>query len=161
MSRFCNWFIIAGLLLFVGFCRVSAAQDQRKRPVVGIALSGGGSLGLAEIGVLKYLEEHRIPVDVIAGTSIGGLLGGLYATGHDAAYLEKFVGGADWEELLRASARYEDLSASEKQDWNRVKGVYSIPLRGGLALPGGVNAGQSGTAAQWRNFGVLGRPQLQ
>jgi len=166
MSRFCNWLIIAGLLFF-GFSRGSAAQDQRTRPVVGLALSGGGSLGLAEIGVLKYFEEHRIPVDVIAGTSIGGLLGGLYATGHDAAYLEKIVGSADWQELLRASARYEDLSVSEKQDWNRVKGVYSIPLGGRLTLPGGVNAGQSlvrllsgETSAYWdvHNFNDLPIP---
>jgi NTE family protein len=131
------------ILFLADFSSTAASQDEPKRPVVGLALSGGGSLGLAEIGVLRYLEEHRIPVDVIAGTSIGGLLGGLYATGHDAAFLEKFVDSADWNELLRASARFENLSVAEKQDWNRIKGVYSIPLRKGLALPGGVNTGQA------------------
>ena len=134
---------IVFVLFLADFSSTAASQNQSKRPVVGLALSGGGSLGLAEIGVLRYLEEHRIPVDVIAGTSIGGLLGGLYATGHDPAFLEKFVDNADWKELLRASARFENLSVAEKQDWNRIKGVYSIPLRKGLALPGGVNTGQA------------------
>jgi len=143
MYRFCKTIARAVVVIFVSFSFVSAAQEQPRRPVVGIALSGGGALGIAEIGVLRYLEEHRIPVDVIAGTSIGGLLGGLYATGHDAAYLENFVNTADWKELLRATSKYENLSVSEKQDWNRVKGVYSIPLSSGFALPGGVNPGQS------------------
>src|SRR5580765_970117 len=75
---------------------------QNPRPTIGIALSGGGALGLAHIGVLRYLEEHRIPVDKIAGTSMGGLLGGLYATGHDAKDLERIVREADWKDLLRA-----------------------------------------------------------
>ena len=109
------------ILFLADFSSTAASQDERTRPVVGLALSGGGSLGLAEIGVLRYLEEHRIPVDVIAGTSIGGLLGGLYATGHDPAFLEKIVDSADWKELLRASARFEDLVGAEKQDWNRSK----------------------------------------
>ena len=51
------------------------------RPKIGVALEGGGALGLAHIGVLEWFEEHRIPVDYIAGTSMGGLVGGLYATG--------------------------------------------------------------------------------
>jgi len=166
MNRFHKAMTIACVFLAV-FSQTAASQNPQKRPVVGLALSGGGSPGLAEIGVLRYLEEHRIPVDVIAGTSIGGLLGGLYATGHDAAFLEKFVNTADWKELLRASVRFENLSISEKQDWNRVKGVYSIPFQNALALPGGVNAGQalvrvlSGeTSAYWdvRDFNDLPIP---
>jgi NTE family protein len=155
MKRFSTVFA-AAVLCIVCFSSMVAAQELQKRPLVGIALSGGGASGLAEIGVLHYLEEHRIPVDVMAGTSIGGLLGGLYATGHDAAYLEKLVKDADWQELLRATTKFENLSISEKQDWNRVKGVYLIPFRSGLSLPGGINAGQSlvrllsrETAAYW------------
>ncbi|MGH9428049.1 MAG: patatin-like phospholipase family protein, partial [Terriglobia bacterium] len=63
------------------------AQPYRRR--IGLALSGGAARGLAHIGVLRYLEEHRIPVDRIAGTSMGGLLAGLYATGRSSADLEK------------------------------------------------------------------------
>jgi NTE family protein len=136
---------------------LAAAQDaQTKRQSVGIALSGGGALGLAHIGVLRYLEEHRIPVDMIAGTSMGGILGGLYATGHDAANLEGIVKRANWNDLLRTAPRFEDRPAAEKQEWNRVTGPYAIPLRAGFDLPSGINSGQplvrliSGeTAAYW------------
>src|SRR5215469_10880585 len=56
-------------------------SERRPRPKIGVALEGGGALGLAHIGVLQWFEEHRIPVDYIAGTSMGGLVGGFYATG--------------------------------------------------------------------------------
>src|ERR1700693_3083958 len=86
-------------LIFLSFSTLGLAQEtppnHRKR--VGLALGGGGALGLAHIGVLRFLEEHRIPVDDIAGTSMGGLLGGLYATGHDAADLEKIIRKTDWD----------------------------------------------------------------
>lgn len=133
-----------------------AQNPQAKRSSVGLALSGGGALGLGHIGVLRYLEQQRIPVDAIAGTSMGGLLGGLYATGHDAADLERIIEAADWDDLLRSSARFEDRSVAEKQEWNRVTGVVAIPLKGGFELPSGINYGQplvrllSGeTAAYW------------
>ena len=149
--------LITSTLFFIFFCpNVTARQTPAKRKVVGIALSGGGALGIAHIGVLRYLEEQRIPIDVIAGTSMGGLLGALYATGHSVDDMERIVRTADWDDLLRSTPRYEDVSVSEKQEWNRVTGVYSIPLRTGLALPGGINTGQalvrllSGeTAAYW------------
>ena len=147
---------------------LAPAQDpQSRRPSVGIALSGGGALGLAHIGVLRYLEEHRIPVDMIAGTSMGGILGGLYATGHNAADLEAIVKRADWNDLLRTAPRFEDRPAAEKQEWNRITGAYSIPLRGGFDLPGGINSAQplvrllSGeTAAYWdvQDFDTLPIP---
>jgi NTE family protein len=140
---------------------------QNPRPTIGIALSGGGALGLAHIGVLRYLEERRIPVDRIAGTSMGGLLGALYATGHNAADLERIVREADWEDLLRTTPRFEDRNVTEKQEWNRIAGSYAIPLGAGFTLPAGINAGQSlvsllsgETAAYWdvRNFDDLPIP---
>ena len=143
MNRFGKVTATAVLLIHIVCPLTSVAQNEQKRPVVGLVLSGGGALGLAQIGVLRYLEEHRIPVDVIAGTSMGGLLGGLYATGHNAADLEEIITGADWKDLLRTTARYEDRSVAEKQEWNRITGVYSLPLRGGFALPGGINAGHA------------------
>ena len=87
---------------------------------------------------------------------MGGILGGLYATGHDAAELEALVGRADWNELLRSTPKHEDRPIAEKQEWNRVTGMYAIPLRGGFALPSGINSGQplvrllsGSTAAYW------------
>ncbi len=68
------------------------AQDQPPpRASVGIALSGGGAFGLAQIGVLKYFEDHHIPIDYIGGTSMGGLIGGFYATGLTPSELEEIV----------------------------------------------------------------------
>jgi NTE family protein len=146
---------VAFVILFLLFSDPSLAV-QRSRPTIGIALSGGSALGFAHIGVLRYLEEHHIPIDAIAGTSMGGLLGGLYATGHTAADLQKIVQEGDWDTLLRSTSHYEDRSVSEKQEWNRITGVYSIPLGGSLSLPSGIQAGQelvqllSGeTAAYW------------
>jgi len=152
--------VVAGLLVLLPpafiLAQDSPPSTPSKRPTVGIALSGGGALGLSHIGVLRYLEEHRIPIDMIAGTSMGGILGGLYATGHDAATLEGIVERADWNDLLRTAPRFEDRPAAEKQEWNRITGPYSIPLRAGFDLPGGINSAQplvrllSGeTAAYW------------
>ena len=61
------------------------------RPKIGVALEGGGALGEAHIGVLKWFEDHHIPVDYIAGTSMGGLMGGLYATGKSADQMHEVV----------------------------------------------------------------------
>src|SRR5689334_15440050 len=69
----------------------TAEQAKRSRPKIGIALEGGGALGLAHIGVLEWFEAHRIPIDYIAGTSMGGLVGGLYATGKSPKELEEIV----------------------------------------------------------------------
>ena len=57
-------------------------HDKKDRPKLGLVLEGGGALGLAHIGVITWMEEHRIPVSYVAGTSMGGLVGGMYATGH-------------------------------------------------------------------------------
>ena len=69
------------------------------RPRIGLALEGGGAKGLAHIGVLSWLEEHHIPVDYIAGTSMGGLVGGLYAMGMRPEEMRKLVESLDWSEL--------------------------------------------------------------
>jgi NTE family protein len=156
MTCFGRALIIAALILPIGSPSISAPQTSEKRKTVGLALSGGGALGIAHVGVLRYMEEHRVPIDLIAGTSMGGLLGGLYATGHDADALAQIVKTADWDDLLRSTPRYEDRSVSEKLEWNRITGAYSIPLRTGFALPVGINSAEplvlllSGqTAAYW------------
>src|ERR1700680_2855960 len=76
------------------------------RPKIGVALEGGGALGLAHIGVLKWFEEHRIPVDYVAGTSMGGLVGGLYAMGNDPAQIRKLVDTVNWDDVLRGQIPY-------------------------------------------------------
>jgi len=65
------------------------------RPRIGLVLSGGGALGIAHVGVLEALEEMHVPVDVVAGTSMGAIVGGLYAAGYPPAELEALVGSLD------------------------------------------------------------------
>lgn len=69
-------------------------------PKIGLALSGGGARGISQIGVLKALEEHNIPVHLVVGTSMGSVIGGLYASGYSAAELEKIALTLDWNSLL-------------------------------------------------------------
>jgi len=75
----------------LGFTQES--QNPEKQAKLGLVLEGGGALGLAHIGVIQYLEEHHIPVRYIAGTSMGRLVGGVYATGPNAAELRDMVKG--------------------------------------------------------------------
>ena len=94
----------------------STAEPAQQRPTLGLVLQGGGALGLAHVGVLTWLEQHHIPVNYIAGTSMGGLVGGVYATGHDAAEMRKVVDGINWDQVLAGKTPFQDLSFRQKQD---------------------------------------------
>lgn len=87
-----------------------------RRPKVGVVLSGGGARGVASIGVLRSLEEHSIPIDFIAGTSIGSIVGGLYAAGFSPDELQMMVDTTNWLELLSFTeeARRQDLFVDQK-----------------------------------------------
>src|ERR1700748_1730786 len=95
-----TWFLSAGI---VAGCPAVAQNDVSPgpEPKIGLVLEGGAALGLAHIGVIRWLEEHRIPVSYVAGTSMGGLVGGLYATGNSPAEIQKLVDGIDWDVVLR------------------------------------------------------------
>jgi NTE family protein len=82
-----------------------ATAGEAQRPRIGLVLAGGGAKGGAHIGALKVLEELRVPVDCIAGTSIGALVGAGYATGQPAAEIEKFVTGIDWAAVIGGVGR--------------------------------------------------------
>lgn len=88
------------LLLLLLVSSISYAKD---RPKIGVALSGGGARGFAHIGVLRALEEKNIPIDYIAGTSMGSIVGGLYATGMTTDDLEWVIESIDWEDVMRPS----------------------------------------------------------
>jgi NTE family protein len=115
-----------------------AAKPRLK---IGVALEGGGALGLAHIGVLQWFEENHIPVDYIAGTSMGGLVGGFYATGMSPTDLKKLIAGLNWDEILRDRTPYQDLSFQRKQDQRAYPNSLVLGLRKGLYLPAGLNAG--------------------
>jgi NTE family protein len=113
----------------------------RTRPTIGIALEGGGALGEAHIGVLKWFEDHHIPVDYLAGTSMGGLVGGLYATGKSADQLEDILKAADWSLLLGGDTPYPDLTFRRKEDAREIPNAIEIGLKHGASLPPGLNSG--------------------
>jgi NTE family protein len=119
----------------------SSPTASRKRPKIGVALEGGGALGLAHIGVLQWFEDHHIPVDYIAGTSMGGLVGGMYATGKTPAELRQIVAAQDWDTIIGGDAPYEDLSFRRKEDRTAYPNSLSLGLKHGLSPPSGLNTG--------------------
>jgi NTE family protein len=92
-------------LLAVSLSVAAQAQSPGERPRIGLVLAGGGAKGGAHIGVLKVLEEMRVPVDCIAGTSMGALIGAGYAAGQPAADLESFISGIDWASVVGGKGR--------------------------------------------------------
>jgi NTE family protein len=133
-------FALLVLLLNLNWLSFSQTQPPAS-PRIGLALSGGGALGFAHIGVLKYFEEHHIPVDAVAGTSMGGLVGGFYATGLDSKQLDTVARTVDFNEIFRVSPDYDDRSIAEKQAWHRSAGI-TLRLQRNLSLPTGLNPGQ-------------------
>lgn len=102
------------------------------RPKIGLALSGGGARGLAHVGVLKALEEKKIPIDYIAGTSMGAIIGGLYATGMNADDLEWAVSTVDWENSMRPSSNRKLKNYRQRQE----EQDYFVDLSIGLSKDG-------------------------
>ncbi|MDG5767322.1 patatin-like phospholipase family protein [Balneolales bacterium ANBcel1] len=110
------------------------------RFTVGLALSGGGAAGLAHIGVLKVLEEAGIPVDVVSGTSMGAIIGALYAIGYSAEQIEEEVRRIDWRELFEEPIHRHNLPLEEKKYDGRF--LLSFPVEGReVKLPTGLVSG--------------------
>jgi len=118
------------------------AQAASLRPRIGLALSGGAALGLAEIGVIQWLDENHIPVDRIAGTSMGSIIGAMYATGMSPAEMQKFAEGIDWEQAFLPEPTYAQLSYRRKQDRRDFLINAPLGLKHGLSGPNGFNPGQ-------------------
>jgi len=111
----------------------AVAGNEPKRPRIALALAGGGAKGGAHIGVLKVLEELRVPVDCIAGTSMGSLVGGGYASGMTAAEIEQFVRGVDWKSVV-GGVGSRPLQPVEQKRYNDQSGI-ELGLKGGRILP--------------------------
>lgn len=123
----------------------SQAQSQiEKRPKVGLVLSGGGARGFAHIGVLKVLEKNHIPIDYIAGTSMGSIIGGLYASGMSATEIEVAVSRIDWDQVFIDSIQRQDRSFRRKRDDDfalvKIKPGFDD---GKIKLPQGLIQGES------------------
>jgi NTE family protein len=135
--------LLLGLLPL--FVHASVEATEASRPKVGLVLSGGAARGLAHIGVLKALEEQGIKIDAIAGTSMGAVVGGLYASGYKIDELEKLALQIDWQAALSDAPPREDVPFRRKQDDRDflVKQKLSFRDDGSLGLPLGVIQGQN------------------
>ncbi len=135
--------IFALVLALVGMPS-QGAQQPGNRAKIGIALQGGGAKGLAHIGVLQWFEDHHIPIDYIAGTSMGGLVGGLYAIGYSPSEIKRIIEDIDWNEVLAGATPYQDLAFRRKEDLRAFPNGLELGLRHGrVEPPGGLNSGQS------------------
>jgi NTE family protein len=131
------FFLLAGNLV----CELSFADE---RPKIGLALAGGGARGAAHIGILKRLKELRIPVDYIAGTSFGAIIGGLYAAGKSPEELEQIINEINWNAVFRDKPPRKQLSPRRKVEDN-IYLVDKLPgiKDGKLKLPQGIFQGQA------------------
>ena len=133
------------LIFFLSFCvcfsTLFAQKEAPSRPKIGLVLSGGGAKGFAHIGILKALEKEGIKPDYITGTSMGSIVGGLYAIGYSADQLDSLVRNVDWDKVLSNNIPLNYISYEEKEYYNR----YLLELfieNGGLNLPSGLIEGQ-------------------
>jgi NTE family protein len=135
-----SWLVV--LLVAAGLTAHTAAQAPPARPRIGLALGGGGARGFAHIGVLLWLEEHRVPVDVVAGTSMGGLVGGGFATGMTPREIQELVGGVDWAAVLAPDTPFVFKTFRRKEDTRAFPSALRFGLRGGFRLPSGLSAAE-------------------
>jgi NTE family protein len=133
-------FIVPGLCLLAQ----AVAAEESTRPKIGLALSGGGARGAAHVGVLRVLEEQHIPVDYIAGTSMGAVIGGLYAAGVSVDVLEHMLTELDWTDQSNDRIKREDRSYRRKRDYDLylVRAAPGISDHGDVRFPTGLVQGQ-------------------
>jgi NTE family protein len=121
----------------------ASAADAKARPRICLVLSGGGARGMAHIGVLKILEQMKVPIDCIAGTSMGAVVGGLYASGMTAGEIDATIRSVNWQEAFRDSPPRRELAFRRKQD--DLNFLVRLPLgvkHGKILLPKGLIQGQ-------------------
>jgi len=144
MRPFAILLSICCLLVTISTSTFAADSAAGPRPKIGLALSGGGARGSAHLGVIKVLEEMRIPIDCIAGTSMGAIVGGLYASGMSVEDLEKTLTSIDWADAFNDNIPRADRSFRRKSDDR----TYLIKNKPGLSddlelkLPSGLLQGQ-------------------
>jgi NTE family protein len=111
--------IMAFVILFMLLTSVAFAG----KPKIGLALSGGGARGFAHVGVLKIIDELGIEIDYIAGTSMGAVVGGLYAIGYTAVEIEEILKGIDWDDIFTDEIKRKNFYIGEKR-WNKQSNLY-------------------------------------
>ncbi len=130
MTRRIPAFLLAFLLLAAAAPAQTPAEEEAdaERPRIGLVLGGGGARGGAHIGVLKVLQEMRVPVDYVAGTSMGAIVGALFAIGLTPAQIEAELAAVDWNDLFSDTPEREQRSYRRKQD----DSAYFLPIEFGI-----------------------------
>ena len=128
------------LRFFLLSCLLGAILFAQERPKIALVLSGGGARGGAHVGVLKVLEQNRIPVDMIIGTSMGSFMGGLYAAGETPDELQKMLIKTDWHRYIKADFDREKIPMQRKRLEYTYQGKlgFGINAENELVLPTGV-----------------------
>ena len=143
MFRFSAFFCLFTTALLAVPVAMAENPEPAGRPRIGLVLSGGGSRGLAHVGILKALEEQRIPVDAIAGTSMGAVVGGLYASGMTADEIDAFMRGIDWNIAFRDRPARNTLNFRRKQDDREFLVRFPLGIQSGsFRVPRGLIQGQ-------------------
>ena len=130
------------IILSIGFFKIAAQTPLRTRPKVGLCLSGGAAKGIAHIALLKAIDSLGIKVDFITGTSMGSVIGGMYAIGYSGKDLDSIVRTINWDEILTNNVSLADINMDEKDEYGR----YSIELpfvKGRFRLPFALIEGQA------------------
>jgi NTE family protein len=138
--------LISAVIWFVMLPGTTQAQTPalKDRPRIGLVLSGGGARGLAHVGVIAVLEEMKIPIDYVAGTSMGAIVGGFYAAGMSAAQMEKLVTSMEWNDAFRDKPPASELSFRRKQDAADYLLNFDLGYKDGkFAIPKGLLQGQN------------------
>ena len=148
-------FLLIICMLLVGIHAIPQAESTKspvtsdpprddlkvQQPHIGLVLEGGAALGLAHIGAIRWLEEHRIPVSYVAGTSMGGLVGGLYATGNRPDDMLRIIDAINWDVVMSGEIPFQDLSFRRKQDATEFPNGLEFGLKNGIRFPEGFNSG--------------------
>ena len=133
-------FILLAVLGWVAAADATTKDSgQQSRPKIGLVLGGGGAKGAAHIGVLKVLEEQKIPIDYIAGTSMGAIVGALYASGLSADELEKVLTSIDWDDIFSGDPERKDVDWRRKREDFQFLTKLELGVKGGkILLPKGI-----------------------
>jgi NTE family protein len=135
-------------LLFIFFNVVLIGQTNKARPKIGLTLSGGGAKGLAHIGILKAIDSAGLQIDYVTGTSMGSIIGAMYASGYSGDSIETMGREMDWDMLLSNSSSLRSIGMQEKEDYSK----YAVELpweNHTLRIPSGVLESQE----LWLKFG--------
>ncbi len=136
-------FLLSVIIVNFAFAETKVLPTTAQ-PRIGLVLAGGGALGFAHVGVLKVLEENRIPVHLVTGTSMGAIVGAAYASGRTVEEMEKILSGTDWDALFDESSNrrhvpYRFKSGKNREIFGNVKLGFNEE---GIILPSGVIQGQ-------------------